>query len=161
MLQHRNRAQGARADLAFEMAEELIIGELELHEQRQCPAPLVCHITDGCFDGSDPRDTIERIKGLRTIDGNVLIENVLASGDINLEGQTAGDWSSLTCKDHLMPQMSSWYECSSSLPESYRVILQADGYSLTPGIRMLWPVNYVELIQHCFSRPVNTGVPIR
>jgi hypothetical protein len=45
---------------AFEQAEQLLISERG--NLRSCPAPLVCHLTDGKYSADDPLPIVERIQ---------------------------------------------------------------------------------------------------
>lgn len=62
---------------AFAQAEKLL--QQELPNMAACPAPLVCHMTDGEFTGADPEPIVRRIMGMRIPDGNVLVENIFIS----------------------------------------------------------------------------------
>src|ERR1044072_7925960 len=57
---------------AFAWAEKLLADELP--KLGDCPAPLVCHMTDGEYSGTDPEPIVRRIRAMSVPDGNVLVE---------------------------------------------------------------------------------------
>jgi len=65
---------------AFRKAKKLL--ERELSHLEGCPAPLVCHMTDGEYTGDDPEPIVREIMQMITSDGPVLVENIFISDKI-------------------------------------------------------------------------------
>jgi Mg-chelatase subunit ChlD len=60
---------------AFEWAEKLLIREFPRRADH--PAPLICHMTDGEFNGdADPEPVVRRISRMANQDGSVLVLNI-------------------------------------------------------------------------------------
>jgi len=64
---------------AFKQAIKLL--EKELPNLQECPAPLVCHLTDGEYIGEDPEPLVKQIMEMKVPDGNVLVENIFISDE--------------------------------------------------------------------------------
>jgi hypothetical protein len=62
------------AAAAFDVARDLLREQLP-HLQGH-PAPMVCHLTDGQYTGSDPEPIAQEIMQMSNYDGNVLVENI-------------------------------------------------------------------------------------
>ncbi len=136
---------------AFQLAERMLRAELPYHQG--CPAPLVCHMTDGEYTGADPGPIAQRIMGLSVPDGNVLVENIFISD--KLLGQPIPDpfhWPGIT---RGTPLGSSYAEklrgMSSPLPESYRKTMAESNYRLDPNAVMLLPGTSPELVGMGFA----------
>jgi uncharacterized protein YegL len=71
---------GTNTAAAFLAAENLLNQELPYMEAH--PAPLICHMTDGEYQGDDPTPIVQRIMQMGTPDGNVLVENIFISDKI-------------------------------------------------------------------------------
>ena len=65
---------------AFREAERCLREELPGLEE--CPAPLICHLTDGEYTGEDPEPVVRMITEMEVPDGNVLVENIFISDNI-------------------------------------------------------------------------------
>lgn len=133
---------------AFMAAENLLITELPNIQDH--PAPLICHMTDGEYNGTDPRPIAERIMNMAVPDGNVLIENIYFKSDT---GITVGrDWAGVTSPWELSDQYSQkLLEMSSIIPDSYRSVMREFGYKLDMGVRMFFPAESVELLELAFA----------
>ena len=123
---------------AFEQAEKLLIS---MHgELRNCPAPLICHFTDGAFTDTSPLPVAERIQQMTFPDGPVLIENIF----FDTGRCHAGD-RPVHLAGHPLPRgpRSTYaydlYEMSSLIPESYLRTFTERGYAMRPGSRCSSP----------------------
>lgn len=133
---------------AFLKAEELL--QTELPNLHNCPAPLICHMTDAEYDayGGDPAPIAQRIMQMRVPDGSVLIENIFVSEDILPD--PIGDlfqWQGVLPTTPLInPYAQKLRALSSPIPESYRAMLLESGYHLAPGALMLLPGTNPEIV---------------
>ncbi|WP_019424142.1 vWA domain-containing protein [Paenibacillus sp. OSY-SE] len=144
---------------AFQQAEKIL--EAELPYMQDCPAPLVCHMTDGVATGDDPEPIAKRIMQMSIPDGNVLVENIFIS-DHTLEGPIAeprrwkGILADTALKDEHAIKLRSM---SSVLPESYRELLVEADYHLASGAYMMLPGNCPELVSIGFQ--MSAATPVR
>jgi hypothetical protein len=138
-------------DKAFAMARDIL--HQELPKLGDCPAPMVCHLTDGEYTGADPSPIARDIMQMSNADGNVLIENIYVGADLTEE--PIGDpfaWPGLLSEQELKsPQAKKLFPISSELPASYADVISDDGYALRPGSRMLIPGTNRDLIQLAFA----------
>ena len=130
-----------------------------------CPAPLVCHLSDGGFNqGGDPRPIVDQIRSMGNSDGNVLVENIYV-GDRLLRSpiSDAKSWPGVTdpsqIADNTVMQLLAM---SSPLPDSYAgVMAETEGYSMQSGVPMLIPAETPDLIDLAFvmssATPTNPG----
>ena len=141
----------------FSHVEKLLTRKLS--EFQQCPAPLVCHITDGEYTGEDPEPVVRRIMNMATIDGNVLVENIFISD--NILTTPIGDpkqWSGILPNTPLTDDYGvKLRSMSSPLPESYRRVMLAEGYNIAPGAMMMLPGISPELVEMGFV--MSTATP--
>lgn len=151
----------ARTDTAkaFEKAEELL--KTEIHNYKDGPAPLVCHMTDGIFTGKDPSPIVHRIMKMSIPDGKVLVENIFISDDILEEKITdALSWPGITPKTKLKSEFAQNLKAiSSPLPESYRSMMQECNYHLDKNALMLLPGMNQELVSMGFQ--MSAATPVR
>lgn len=141
---------------AFAEAEKLL--QRELPNMQDCPAPLICHMTDGEFNGADPLPIAERIKQMSVPDGNVLIENIyVRSAGPGLQDATS--WPGITSDSQLNESYSkALFNSSSPIPESYLNVMREFHYQLDPDARMFFPVNNSALIELAFMMSSSTPV---
>lgn len=142
--------------LGFEQVEELL--KRNLHHYTNCPAPIVCHLTDGEYTGEDPEPVVRRIMQLSVPDGPVLVENIFMSDTI-LPNPIADvhQWPGI----HAGSPLGSDYArklraMSSPLPESYRLMMEEMGYHISPRASMLLPGTSPELVQMAFAMATTT-----
>jgi hypothetical protein len=130
---------------AFAEVERLL--QQELPDLQDCPAPLVCHLTDGYYNGADPKPLVERIKRLSVPDGDVLVENIFVTST----GPHIADvraWPGISSEDELAdPYARDLFHMSSLIPDSYLNVMREFGYKLEPGARMIFPGNQPDLVQ--------------
>jgi len=136
---------------AFRWARDLL--RHELPKTKECPAPLVCHLTDGAHTGEDPAPIAGEIMQMSNDDGNVLIENIYVGPA--LTAKPLGDarqWPGLFSVDEIVnPHAAHLFEMSSRLPETYAALLAEEGYNMKPGCHMLIPGTNQELIRLAFT----------
>lgn len=136
--------------LGFAKVEELL--QREIHKYTHCPAPLVCHLTDGEYTGDDPEPVARRIMQLNVPDGPVLIENIFIS-DTVLPNPIIDvqQWPGILPGTPLGSDYARKLRAMSSvLPESYRVMMLEMGYHISPNALMLLPGTSSELVKMGF-----------
>jgi len=142
----------------FREAENLLLEEMGRLED--CPAPLVCHLTDGEFTGEDPEPIARRIMSLEVPDGNVLLENIFISDDIL--AQPIRDphlWPGILPDTTLNNEYAvKLQRMSSRIPESYRTIMLEHNFHLHPEAVMLFPAENRELVAMGFQMSAATPV---
>jgi hypothetical protein len=145
-------------DLAFLEVEELL--RRELPNLNNCPAPLVCHMTDGEFTGADPEPVVSRIMSMGNSDGNVLVENIFISDNLLSEPiHNPAEWAGITKDTHLRNNYASKLRSMSSrLPESYQIMMAESGYSLAQDAVMMLPGMSPELVEMGFVMSMSTPV---
>jgi hypothetical protein len=142
--------------LGFEKVEELLTNELANYAH--CPAPVICHLTDGEYTGEDPEPVVKRIMQLSVSDGPVLVENIFISDTILPEPITdVHKWPGILADN----KMSSDYSrkllaMSSILPETYRIMMSEMGYQIRPNTTMLLPGTSLELVTLAFTMATTT-----
>ncbi|WP_394613594.1 VWA domain-containing protein [Lentzea sp. JNUCC 0626] len=136
---------------AFAAAEQLIIGERAA--LRDCPAPLVCHLTDGQYNGDDPLPVVERIKQMAFPDGPVLVENVFFDADaLHRPVTDPYEWPGVVSEDDLSGDTAKQlFSMSSPIPASYLNLFSDKGYSLRPDARLMFPGDTPEMIEAAFT----------
>jgi hypothetical protein len=130
-----------------------------LPEMQHCPAPLVCHMTDGLYNGSDPEPIVARIRAMHVPDGHVLVENIfIADGLLKKPPRNWQTWKGVHRETDLNnPYARKLFHMSSPLPESYRQVINEVGtYHLDPGIRMLFPGGDAQLVDLAFAISAST-----
>lgn len=144
---------------AFLQAEQILKDELPY--MAECPAPLICHMTDGVYTGEDPLPVARRIMDMQVPDGRVLIENIFIS-DHMLGAPIAEPrrWGGITPRTELLDSHGEKLrQMSSPLPESYREMLLEADYQLSPEALMLLPGNCSELVSVGFQ--MSAATPVR
>jgi uncharacterized protein YegL len=149
---------GTNTAAAFLEAEKLLQQELQYMQGH--PAPLICHMTDGEYQGDDPTPIVQRIMGMSTPDGNVLVENIFISDKILRTPIGEPDkWPGLVNEADLANEYArALLRMSSPIPESYRGEMEEFGYQLQPGAPMLFPGQSKELIRMAFTMSGATPV---
>lgn len=144
---------------AFLQAERIL--QAEIPNMQDCPAPLVCHMTDGVATGEDPEPVARRIMSMSVPDGNVLVENIFISD--HLMNQPVTDprrWKGILPDTHLEDEHARKLKMMSSvLPESYREMLVEADYQLSPGALMMLPGTCAELVSIGFQ--MSAATPVR
>jgi hypothetical protein len=143
---------------AFEKAEELLLQHSA--SLANCPAPLICHLTDGLYTASDPRPIVERIKKMTFPDGAVLVENVLFDKDATHEPiDDPHTWPGVTSPDQLASTYAKeLYQMSSPIPDSYLANLAERGYHLQPGAKLFFPGETPEMVEAAFTASGMTSI---
>lgn len=149
----------SEAAKAFLQAEEIL--KAELPHMQDCPAPLVCHMSDGVSTGDDPEPIAKRIMEMSVPDGNVLVENIFIS-DYVLDAKVADPrrWKGIGPDTEFKDGHGDKIRrMSSTLPESYREMLLEADYQLEPGALMMLPGTCAELISIGFQ--MSAATPVR
>ncbi|TAK22333.1 MAG: VWA domain-containing protein [Chloroflexota bacterium] len=143
---------------AFRHAKSLL--ETEWRSIADCPAPLICHITDGWFTDEDPKDVISEIKKMRNSDGPVLVENIFINDRVLTEPITdVRKWPGILRDTPLMGEYADQLRTfSSPMPQSYRDNINERSYDLAPGSLMMFPGENAELVALGFQ--VTTMTPV-
>ncbi len=133
---------------AFAAAENLL--NVELPNMQDHPAPLVCHMTDGEYNGGDPMSIAQRIMNMSVPDGNVLVENIYVKSGVGVPN--AQSWPGISSASQLPDAYSQkLLEMSSPIPDSYRSVMQEFGYKLDQGAKMFFPADNPELVELGFA----------
>lgn len=144
---------------AFAKAEQLL--RRELPNLQGCPAPLVCHLTDGEYTGADPEPIVRRIMAMAVPDGRVLVENIFLSDRVLTTAvHDLSQWPGITPSTNLADDYASKLRAiSSPLPESYRATMVEHGVYLSRDAVMLLPGANPELIELGFQ--MSAATPVR
>ncbi len=144
---------------AFREAERLL--KAELGNLQDCPAPLVCHMTDGEYNqGGDPEPIARSIMQMSVPDGNVLIENIFVTDKAITQAiADPKSWTGVTEETPLAsPYAETLLRMSSPIPQTYASVMAEMGYKLAPGARMFFPGNAPEIVELGFSMSGATPV---
>jgi hypothetical protein len=144
---------------AFEQAEKLL--RAELPNLLSCPAPVVCHMTDGEYTGADPQPIAKRIMQMSVRDGDVLVENIFISDkilphDVSDPHQWPGIVPDTKLKNEYANKLRTM---SSPVPDSYRAMMLENNYHLAPGAVMMLPGMSPELVAMGFQ--MSAATPVR
>ncbi|WP_455387524.1 vWA domain-containing protein [Petrachloros mirabilis] len=152
--------RGTNTAAAFAEAEKLLHSELPALQR--CPAPLICHLTDGQFDPDypDPEPIARRIMSLSVEDGNVLIENIYISDRIMSETKDYSKWHGVLPETPLRSEYErKLRDMSSPFPTSYRKNMREKGeYEIDSRALMFLPGNNAELVRLGFQITTMTGL---
>jgi uncharacterized protein YegL len=152
-----NPGGGTNTAAAFVAAEKVLRDEIRHREY--CPAPLVCHMTDGEYGGASPLPAANRIRQMATDDGPVLIENIFLSDRVLKKPvKDIHNWKGVRKQDLSVEYARTLLLMSSALPESYLVELHKHGYSLPAGIPMMFPGENEDLIRLAFTVSAATSM---
>lgn len=136
---------------AFAWARDLLLRELPKTDGH--PAPMVCHLTDGEFNGADPEPIAREIMAMRNADGEVLVENIYLRE--NLTGAPIGDsrtWKGIQEESQLGDDYArKLFRMSSNLPAAYADVIAEDGFAMQAGSRLLLPGSNSELLELAFA----------
>jgi uncharacterized protein YegL len=143
---------------AFRQAEQLLIQERA--NLRDCPAPLVCHLTDGQYNTDDPRPVAERIRQMTFPDGAVLVENIFFDADaLKPPVDDPYRWTGVTSASQLATTTAKQlFEMSSRVPDSYLQLFGDRGYSLRADARLMFPGDTPEMVEAAFTMSGMTPV---
>ncbi|TQR44223.1 VWA domain-containing protein [Paenibacillus popilliae] len=144
---------------AFLYAEKLL--QQELPFMQSCPAPLICHMTDGVYSGEDPEPIVRRIQAMSVPDGHVLVENIFISDDV-LERAIDDPkcWSGVHDDTVFTDEYGvKLQKMSSVMPESYREMMLDANYHLTEGALLMFPGTNPDLVSLGFQ--MSAATPVR
>lgn len=131
----------------------------KLADIRDCPAPLVCHLTDAEFTHEDPEPIAQEIMEMRVADGPVLMENIYVGSDLpRFAVSDSRLWEGLNSEDELQNEFArKLFRMSSPMPESFTSTMRNNGYRLASGRRMFIPGTSADLVQLAFTISTQTG----
>lgn len=147
---------------AYEILENLLS---DSDVKKKCPAPLVCHVTDGEYNtGGDPMPIAEKIKKLRCDDGSVLFQNLfITDGLLATPIKDVNSWTGFTSsnaeqyfKGNKKNYAITLFNMSSTLPDSYASVIQDHNFNLDAGSRMMYPGISFELIKLALVTSMST-----
>jgi hypothetical protein len=141
---------------AFAQVEQLL--QQELPSISNCPAPLVCHMTDGEYTGADPEPIVRRIMAMGNPDGQVLVENIFVSDEIlSKRAADATTWPGITPQTSLKSEYAKKLRSMSSVvPRGYRTMMLEKGYQIEDGAVMMLPGESPELVEMGFVMSMST-----
>jgi len=150
--------RGTDTARAFLQAEKLL--QQELPNMMHCPAPLICHMTDGEYTGADPEPIVRRIMSMAVPDGNVLVENIFISDNLLEEEITDPHrWKGVLPTTKLRNKYAEKLRnMSSPIPESYRVMMREAGYDIAENAVMMIPGMTPGLIEMGFVMSMSTPI---
>jgi uncharacterized protein YegL len=139
---------------AFDLARDILRGEIaQMDRSTVCPAPMICHLTDGQFTGADPEPIARDIMQMETPDGPVLVENIYVGPDLTAHPiYQVESWRGVMDVNELNDQYArKLFNISSPLPASYAEVINEMGYELQRGAKMLIPCSNKDLIELAFA----------
>ncbi len=144
---------------AFQWAERLL--EQELPQLQNCPAPLICHMTDGQYTGADPEPIVHRLMQMQVADGPVLVENIFISDTmLSAPAIDAARWAGIQRNTPLASDYGELLKSlSSPIPQSYREAMREQRHRLAPGALMLFPGTTPDLVALGFQ--MSAATPVR
>ena len=125
---------------------------------RHCPAPLICHLTDGEYTDADPLPIVDRIRQMRFPDGAVLVENVIFDNSALCRPiENPYDWGGVAEADELATAVAKHlFDMSSPIPASYLNLFADRGYNMRPDARLLFSGDTPEMIEAAFTMSAMT-----
>ncbi|WP_307606793.1 vWA domain-containing protein [Paenibacillus sp. V4I9] len=143
---------------AFQYAEKLL--QDELPTMQDCPAPLICHMTDGVYTGEDPQPIVRRIMDMSVKDGNVLVENIFISDDVlEQEVDEPKRWQGVREDTAFRDDYGYKLKLMSSvIPESYREMMREAHFNLAKDSLLMFPGTNPELVSLGFQMSAATPI---
>lgn len=135
-------------EAAFRAAHDFLSSVLANYQD--CPAPLVCHITDGEWNVGDPLPFARALRDMTVADGNVLIENVFIGDSFTRTPITnPRAWTGVRSAGELVtPFAQKLFELSSTFPAPWALQLENDmAYQIAADARMLVPASNTALLE--------------
>jgi uncharacterized protein YegL len=135
----------------FAAVEKLL--EAHLAAYQECPAPLICHLTDGLFTTEDPSPIVKRLRAMSVRDGAVLVENIyIAQEMLRTPVPDWKEWKGVLRPNDLIDEYARFlFQLSSPIPETYRENINNYGYHLQPGAVLFFPGAQSELMRLAFA----------
>ncbi|MNJ44935.1 hypothetical protein D3C77_400090 [compost metagenome] len=126
-----------------------------------CPAPIICHMTDGIYTGEDPEPIAKEIMELSVPDGSVLIENIFLTEEaVQGKVRDAKSWRGILPNQFMPdPYTEKLMRMSSIVPDTYRDMMRESAYSIQKGALMMLPGTSKDLISLGFQ--MSAATPIR
>ena len=128
---------------------------------QDCPAPLVCHLTDGeapSEQNAEIEDLAAQIKSRANLDGNVLLENIYIGEQLMNQPINPHAWEGLTEDSQLNGEhVKRLFRISSPLPTSYAETLRFEDYCMKAGASMVFPAEAPAMVELAFAVAGQTG----
>jgi hypothetical protein len=142
----------------FAQVEKLL--QQELLQLDPCPAPLICHMTDGEYTGEDPEPFAQRIMAMEVPDGRVLVENIFITDAIlDQPINNVREWQGITRRTSFKNDYAKKLRnMSSPLPKSYHGMMLEAGYRLDEKAVMMLPGISPTLVEMGFVMSAATPV---
>jgi hypothetical protein len=147
--------------LGFKYVKKILEDDIKTwspEDQRLCPAPLVVHMTDGTLNeiAEDPEPIVKQIQAIKVPDGNVLVENIYITDDINTPPAEISNWPGYQHGQDLKnPYANKLLAMSSKIPESYRLLINnhqtSTSLNLSPSAAMMFPGITPEFVRQAFA----------
>lgn len=142
---------GTDALAAFEKMYDILKESIERSEFCNSFPPMVFHMTDG-LSSTDATPAAEKIKQLKTGDGNVLIVNAFIGTSTNLEYTGPTDFPGYLDESEAGPSPDNirLFHMSSEMPDTVFNNLVEDGIfpKLRQGSRLFFDVRTKEMLKH-------------
>ena len=151
---------GTYADAALLVAESFLKRAVASERFAQSFPPMVFHLSDG-MSYSDARQTAERIRGISTSDGDVLIVNALIGTQTSLSYTNPEDFPGYMTPEEAGPDADSikMFEMSSIAPPAIHDNLVSDGIfpAFREGARLYFDVRTREMLKHVIQSVGSVG----
>ncbi len=142
---------GTDTRAAFERAYQFLADAVVSERFRRSFPPILFHLTDG-ESATDAEPIAEKIKGLATDDGNVLVVNAYIGTSTNLQYRGPEDFPGYQAEAEAGPTVDSMrlFRMSSETPGVIRRNLVDDGIFplLAEGARLYFDVRTKEMLKH-------------
>ena len=144
---------GGNTDTEAGFAAVARLLKTHLQEFEDCPAPLVCHLTDALLTTNNPQPIVEHIQSMRVEDGPVLVENVyVADKMLRKSVRDWKKWGGVYKAEQLTNEYAKLLlSISSLLPTSYRENINNYGYHLQSGAALFFPGANSDLVRLAFA----------
>jgi hypothetical protein len=126
----------------FQAVEALLASHID--QYKDCPPPYVFHITDGSnMDNGDPAAVVERIRGMGTNHGKVLVSNTFIGDPVMKMPADLKQWPGINAHTIFTPDRAEigtfLRSLSSQIPKSIRAEMLKQNYSFAPDSVLLFP----------------------
>lgn len=142
---------GTDAKAAFEKMYDILKEAVQEDRFKDSFPPMVFHLTDG-LSATDATPAAEKIKQLKTSDGNVLIVNAFIGTETSLEYNSPSDFPGYLAESEAGPSADNirLFNMSSEMPETIFRNLVDDGIfpNLREGSRLFFDVRTKEMLKH-------------
>jgi hypothetical protein len=153
---------------AFRYAGYLIKEDISTWSQKwlnECPPPMVINITDCEYteETEDPTVFAQELMKISVPDGDILVENIFITDQINLPAANAKEWQGYRLNETTSdPFGDILLHMSSPLPASYAQIMNEQaGLKIREGAAMMYPGVSIDYIKTGFVMSIVTGTQVK